>query len=51
MAKVPSIGSPIARLKATHNCAKVSKRIPQKAGLHAENYLACGANVNIQLMG
>jgi len=40
------LGKSIARLKATHNCAKASKFDSTEAGdLHAELYLVCGTEV------
>jgi len=46
MDKLKSLGTPIARIKATHNCSKASKHESTKdGGLHTELYLACRAEV------
>jgi len=44
--KLKSLGTPIARIKATHNCSKASKHdSTEDDGLHTESYLACRAEV------
>ena len=46
MDKLKSLGTPIARIKATHNCSKASKHDSRKdGGLHNESYVACRAEV------
>ena len=48
--KLKSLGTPIVRIKATHNCSKASKRDSTKdGGLHTELYLACLAEVIMTL--
>jgi len=46
MDKLKSLGTPIARVKATHNCSKASRLDSMKDGrLHTELYLACRVEV------